>query len=266
MKKTIKTVVAGILAIVVLAVIVVFSLDSLIRKGVETAASSSLGVDVKLKRAHLSLLRGRLILSGLRIGNPEGFKSESLFEAGHIAIAVRPAALLGDEVTIDTIILAGPAVTIEQSSTGTNLSKILENIDRGEPEAPGPSEPSEPTGPEKEKTYRIGVLRIAGAKVTFSSFLTAKAPVTVPLPDIVMKDISSADGGGVAAAQVIRQVLVRLLRAAVTEGGGIIPAETMQEITGNLRGLLPGLRDEAAEQTKGFMEKATGAIRELFGR
>lgn len=260
MKTAIKLIGIAVLAIVVLAVILVLSLDSLIRKGVEAAGSHALGVEVKLKRAHLSILRGRLTFSGFEIANPEGFKADKLFEADRIAVAVRPADLLQDELTVEDIVLEGPAVTIEHSTTGINLSKILENIDTGEPKA------EEPAEEEEEKTYRIKMLRISGAKVTFSSFLTAKEPVTAPLPDIEMKDISNKDGTGLLLAEVIGQVLVKMSQTAITEGEGIIPADMMKEITGELRGLGSELTGEAVDQTKGIMEKATGAIKGLFGR
>jgi hypothetical protein len=84
----------------------------------------------------------------------------------------------------------------------------------------------------------------------------------VPLPPVEMNDISSADGTGLVLAQVIRQVLTKMLATALTEGKGIIPTDTMQEISGNLSGLASGVPGE----TKGILEKTTGAIKGLFGK
>ncbi len=259
MKTAVKIVGIAILAIAVLAIVVVLSLDSAIRKGIETVGSHSLGVDVRLARAHLSIMKGRLTISGLEISNPEGFKTDTLFKVQQAGIAVRPRSLFKDEIAIKGIVLKAPSITIEQSASGTNMSKVLENI-----EGPGKKEP-EPAEGKAEKTYRIGVIRVKDASVTFSSFMTA-APVTVPLPDIEMKDISGDDGTGLALAQVIQQVFQEMMKTALTEGKGIISSDMMKGITGDLGGLVPGLTGDALEQSESVVEKTKGTLRGLFGR
>jgi hypothetical protein len=239
-------------AIIALAIVLGFFLDVIIRKGIETTGSHSLGVETELKRAHLSIPRSRLTLSELRIANPEDFKTDTLFAVKRARIAVRPTALFGDEITIDEITLREPIVTIEQSAGGSNLSELFEKLDAL---AAKEAEP----GQKKPKTYRIKKLRIIGAKARFSSHLTAKVPVTVPLPDIEMNDISSNDGNGLVLAHVVKVVLTRVLGVAVTEGAGTVPSDMMKGITGSLKGLGDG-----TEQTKGVTEKATGAIKGLF--
>lgn len=242
-------------AIIVLAIVLVFCLDMMIRKGIETAGSRSLRVETELNRAHLSIIKSRLTLSGLRIANREGFKTESLFSVEHASIAVRPTALLEDEITIEDIMLKEPIVTIEQSAEGSNLSELLEKLD-----ALAAKETR--SGEEKAKTYRIKKLRIIGAKARFSSYLTAKVPVTIPLPDIEMNDISSNDGSGLVLAHVVKEVLVRVLGVAVTEGSGTIPLDMVKGITKRL----PGIEEGATGQTKGAMEKAGGAVKVLLRR
>ena len=142
------------------------------------------------------------------------------------------------------------------------MSAVLGNIQGGEVK---PDEPkTEKT--EKEKMYRIKTLHITGATVTFASFLTAKAPLKVPLPDIHMQDISNADGTGIALAQVIRTVLVKILQVALTEGKGTIPTEIASAVRGDVGQLVPELRASVLEKGRGIMEKASGAVRGLFNR
>jgi hypothetical protein len=255
MNKTLKLLGIAVAAIIVLAVVLVLCLDVVIRKGVETVGSTSLGVETELDRAHLSIPRSRLTLSGLRIANPEDSKTDTLFSVEHARVAVRPRALLAEEITIEEITLKEPVVTIEQSPGGSNLSELFERLDAL---AAKEAESAET----KPKTYRIKKLRIIGAKARFASYLTAKVPVTVPLPDIEMDDISSADGSGLAPAHVVKLVLTRVLNVAVTEGAGTVPADMMKGITGSL----PGISDGAAGQTQGAMKKARGAVRGLLGR
>jgi len=260
MKIALRIVAAVVLIIVVLGVVLVFSLDALIRRGIETVGSRSLGVDVELSRAHLSIPRGKLTLSGFRIANPDGYKTDSLFEAERASVTIRPAALFQDELTIDSIVLESPRVTVEQSLGGTNISKVLGGIKGEAPEMEKREEKGE------EKTYRVKTLSITGAEVTFSSFLTAKAPATVPLPDIEMNDISSADGKGLVLAGVIEKVLLNMIQSALKAGGGIIPSDMINDVSGDLRQLAPEFTDDALGQAKGAVGKAREAVKGLFGK
>ncbi|NQU09067.1 MAG: hypothetical protein HQ583_10915 [Candidatus Abyssubacteria bacterium] len=255
-----KPLMAAVLIIVVLGVALIFSLDALIRSGIETVGSRSLGVEVKLSWAHLSIPRGKLTLLGLHIANPDGYKTNSLFTAKRASVTMRPAALFQDELTIDSIVLKSPRLTVEQSLGGTNISKVLGGIKGKAPEMEKREEKGE------EKTYRVKTLSITGAKVTFSSFLTAKAPVTVPLPDIEMKNFSSADEKGLVFARVIEKVFLNMIKSALIEGDESVPSSIIDDVTGDLRRLAPDLVGGALEQTRGAVGKAREAVKGLFGR
>jgi hypothetical protein len=253
MNKLLKRLGIAFEAIIIFLVAVVLCLDFMIHKGVETAGSHSLGVETELKRAHLSIPRRRLTLSGLRIANPEGTKTDTLFSVERSSVSVRPSALLDDEVTIEDITLTNPIVTIEQTPGGSNLAEFFERLDSL---AAKETEP----GQKEATTYRIKKLRIIGAKARFSSYLTAKVPVTVPLPDIEMNDISSDGGEGLVLAHVVKVVLTRIMGVAVAEGAGTVPSDMMKGIKGSLKDVAPGIAEE------GTLEKAKGVIRGLFGR
>lgn len=261
--------IAGIViaAIIILAVIISFSINGLIRSGVETAGSSALGVDVKLGGADLSLLGGRMAMSDFKVANPKGFATDSLIELKHAEVTVRPSDLLGDEITIESIIAESPSVTIEQSLNGTNAKVIMGNIQAGEPkeEKPEKEKPKEDK-PEKEKTYRIKLLRITGAKVTFASFLTAKQPVTVPLPEIRIEDLSNADGTGLTLAKVFERVLVEIIQTALKEGKGIIPASISNDVIGDVSQFVPEFAGDMMDKAKGLMEEAGEKLKGLFSK
>ena len=255
MKAGPKVLVAIALGIIILLVLTMVFVDVLIRRGIESAGSHSLGTEVELSRVNLSLLRGRLALSDLQISNPEGFKADRLFRVASAKAAVRPSALFQDELTIETIVLESPSLAIEQSARGTNVSVLLANIE-GEEKKGGEEA--------RQKLYRIKMLRITGAKVTFSSFVTMKAPVTVPLPDIQIENLSNDDGTGLILAQVIRRVLVGMLQTAMTQGKGIIPAEAISDLRGDLGRFVPEPAGEALDRTKGALEKAGEGLKGLF--
>jgi hypothetical protein len=261
MKKLLGVVIAILLVIIIAVALVGFYMNTIVEKGVEEVGSRSLGTELTLSGVDLSFLGGRLTLSGLQIANPEGFKDDRLFTTSRARVAVQPATLLEDEITIDDITIESPTLAIEQSTRGTNLSAILSKL---KSEKPGTAKPGAEGKPEKK--YRVKLLRISGAKVTFSSFTPGAAPVTVSLPDIQMENISSEDGTGVTLGKVIERVLAKMIQTALASGEGVIPAEIIGDVTGDLRGLVPGIADTTLDKAKGALEKAGGAIKGLFGK
>lgn len=255
MKSTVKIGVGALIALAVVVFAISVFIDSLIRRGIEKVGSHSLGVEVELARADLSILKGEIALSGLKISNPEGFATDSLLEAKLIKVKVQPASLLGDDIAIDGVFLDGSSLTMEQSVRGTNVSVMLEK-------AQGEGSAEEQKG--KQKAYRIEKLRITDSRATFASFLTAGKPIPLPLPDIEMDNISSEDGTGVLLGQVIQQVLVKMLQTTLTAGKGVLPAEVISGVTGDLRHVAPEVVGGIVEKSKGVLDKAGGAVGNIF--
>jgi hypothetical protein len=102
--------------------------------------------------------------------------------------------------------------------------------------------------------------------VTFASFLNEGKPITVPLREIRMENISNADGSGMELARVIEKVLVEMTQEALTEGKGIVPTDIMNDVRGDLGQLAPELAGGLTEQAEELLEKTTGALRGLFNR
>lgn len=261
MKGVVKVALAVVLLLVILIAVVFFSLNAMIRKGVEEVGGRSLGVKVQLSQANLSIMGGKLALTNLRVSNPDGFSTGRLFETANASAAIQPSALFQDEVVVDSIVLDSPSLTVEQSTRGTNMALVLANV-KGEKKAE--EKPEEKPG--KEKLYRIKMLQINGAKVTFASFLTAKEPVTVQLPDIQLENISNADGTGVTLAQLFQKVFVKMIETALRTGKGIVPSEIMTDVTGQLGQFAPELAVGVGEKAKGVIDKTGETLKGLFKR
>jgi len=257
MKAASKGFVAIAIAVVIVLLLAVLFINSLIRTGIEVVGSRSLGTEVELSRAHLSYLRGRLALSGLKISNPKGFKTERLFQLARASAAVQPATLFQDEITIETVVLNSPSLTVEQSIHGTNLAAVMENIQ---------SEKTKDGAKTKEKSYRIKMLKITGARVTFSSLVAMKSPVTIPLPDIQIQNLTNEDGTGLILAQVVQRVLVKMLQAALTEGKGLMPTEALSDLRRDLGNVVPDLAGSTLGTAKGTLAETAERMKGLFKR
>ncbi len=121
MKKIMFRVVTVLVILVILGLAVVFlSLNSLVKKGVETVGPKLTKTEIRLKNASLSPFSGNGQLTGLFVGNPEGFKAPSAIQVGDISVGLQPSSVLSDKVIIDKVNIQGPEITLEGSLSGNN--------------------------------------------------------------------------------------------------------------------------------------------------
>ena len=126
-----------LLAIVVLIVCIVVLIhlfgNSLLKTGIETAASKTLNVGVKIDDMDFSILGGKVSFQNLVIDNPPGYKHDRLLEVGDTRIAVRIGSLLEDTVNIKEILLDNVNVVLEQRGvTSNNLQDVIKSIPKEE--------------------------------------------------------------------------------------------------------------------------------------
>src|SRR3954471_11011571 len=113
MKKVVKRGVIGLVALVVLAIgIVWLSLNSIVRSTVESQASTQLGVPTTLGGANVSLFGQSLSLNDLKIGSPKGFPAPQLFTLGGTNVSVNVTHLTGTPVRVESIAVNQPTLVI----------------------------------------------------------------------------------------------------------------------------------------------------------
>ena len=112
----------GVLIIVIAGVMtfLVFNLDSLIKEAVEKFGSEATRAEVKLNEVEISLTSGAGSLSGLKVGNPTGFKTPSAFEMRSISVKLNVDTVGQDPIVIKEIIISEPQVTYELVGTNTD--------------------------------------------------------------------------------------------------------------------------------------------------
>jgi hypothetical protein len=74
------------------------------------------------------LLAGSGKLTGLFVGNPEGFKARSAIMMSNATLSVNTGSMFSDKVLINFVTIQAIEVSYETSLTGNNLSKILSNL------------------------------------------------------------------------------------------------------------------------------------------
>lgn len=245
MKKVLA--VLGVLVVVGVVFLFVFSkaIGSAVKAGVETYGPEVTQTPITLDTVQLSAFSGSGSISGLIVGNPEGFKTPHSIKLDGFSMKIEPLSVLSDKIVINEIIIDGPEFILE---TGlgiqkSNIGVILENIQA----FVGTSE-EEAGESSSSKSVQIDLLRITGGKVKLSNKLLGGQSLMIPLPNIELTDIGSEDDG-VSFGESIKIVFQAINQGIVSSVGqsGKVVGDQLKNVGDatkkGLGGLFKGLRD-----------------------
>jgi hypothetical protein len=221
MKKIIMVVgvLVGILAIGLF--VASFYLGPMVKAGIETLGPKIIKVSVHLDSVSLSPFSGQGTLRGLTLGNPEGFKSPNALKVEGFSISVQPATIFFNKVVVNAILIEG--IEINAENMGNNLSKLMENIG------------SSSGASSSKRRYQVDELMIRGGKINIFTGAMSERGVSIPLPDIELKDLGK-DGSGLSADELAQKLMAAVLEKAIpaiAENAVKIGADTLKD-AGNL--------------------------------
>jgi len=223
MKTLLKVGVIVVLLLVVALTMIGVYFNSMIKAGVEAVGPKITGTIVKLDAVDISPFSGQGRLKGLVVGNPKGFQTESAFKIADAKVKVDQKTALTDKLIIEEILIDGPEITYEGSPSGSNLSKIQENVAAfgksvGTKEgAESKSEKKDPT----QKKVQINHFIVKNGQVKLSASLLKGKALTVRLPDIHLRDIGKESGGVTvqkAVAEVFAAINKSVLQSVASSG------------------------------------------------
>ncbi len=186
----IKKLVLGLVALIaVLVVVTFFSLNAIVKKGVETFAPKMTGTPVTLESVKISPFTGKGEISGLIIGNPEGYDTDEAFRLGSVKIHIDPMSVIGGETVIHDIVIDGAEVTYEFKGLMTNnIKQIMDNMKEFAGE-----QKEKPAG--EKKKIKIEHFLFSNAKVHLSASMLKGEKVSVSMPDVELDDIGDQSLG-----------------------------------------------------------------------
>jgi hypothetical protein len=224
MKRWVKICI-GILVVLVVALLVAglvlsSQLGGIVKRGAEAALPPLTGTTVEIGSVSLRPLSGGGSVSGIRIGNPEGFKTDAAFRLDGASLGVDLGSLTSETIIVRKIDIEGGEVTFEYAlgARKSNLTAIQENIEA----AVGPSGD---TGADDASQTKVIIerFRLAGSSVRVSSTLAGGKAVTIPLPTIELTEIGRKSSG-VTAAEAAQQIFAAIgakVREAVAQSGKV---------------------------------------------
>ena len=223
------------LVLVGILVLAILSLDlyigSAVKTAVETVGPKAIGAPLTITSVKTRLFRGLVEIKGVRIGNPEGFKTPAAVTVGLVRIDLAPMSLLTDTIHIREIAVEAPEITYELGLGSSNIGQIQKNVatftgaDKAKPEAAKPApEPAKPADPAKPgKKVLIDHFLVTGGEVRVSATFMGGKVVPVPLPTVELRDIGKERDTSLADAtgKMFGAVLGAVTQAATTAVNGL---------------------------------------------
>ncbi len=190
--KIVKRVLVGlVLFLAIVVVVMVFWGGHVIKTSVNRLGPQVLGVPVVLEDARFHPIRGFVSLSGLVVGNPEGFRTESLFDLTHLEVDLDMSTLFSDPLVINRIVIERPQITYEMGLRRTNIGVLLASLEKEVEEEEELIEEEPEAAPARGVVIRELILQDTTARVSATALRGGSVPIT--LGTITLNDLGGED-------------------------------------------------------------------------
>lgn len=239
MKNNLFKILIGLAVVAVIAIVaLVLSLNSIVKNGVIAFGPEVIKAPIQLDGVSISALSGAGEIKGLVIGNPEGFKTPNAVKLGTASLQVKPMSLLGDKIVVQSIKADGAEITFEGSLSGSNLSKIQENVDAYVANLLGSASKDKKSAGKK---LQVDEIVISNAKINLSMTILGGKSATVALPEIKLTNLGQG-ADGVTPAEVIKVVLKEVMTKTTAAVAGFLSGSGKAVLDG-AKGVTKGLGD-----------------------
>jgi len=206
-----KIALSVVILVIVVLVVAYFVRNMLVEKAVEAGSAYALGVETNLGSASLEISGGSVELNNLAVSNPEGFTTKEFLSLRRGMFAVDAGSVLDKEVKVDSFIIEGVTLNLEQIDRRGNYQVLLDNIKQLEIKSSGESQ-----------KFRIGLIALRDINVSGSlSLLGKKAEKSFKLDNFSLRDVGSDNGAKIS--EVTATVVKTLITKALAAGGGLLP-------------------------------------------
>jgi hypothetical protein len=241
-----KVLIYGTLGVLILAIglyiTMQYFLGSIVKAGVNKFGPSITQTKVELQGANISPLSGDGTLTGLAVGNPQGWTPGDAFRLGKVHINLEPFSVFKDYIVINELTIEKPEFVYETKLVASNIGDLLKNIEQ----SMGGNKGDAKTKDGKPIKLVVKKLVLKDGQVTLG---VGGAAMTMPMPPINLTDIGVKEGG-VTPAQlafaIMRSVTSSVVAAstqALTKVGGTTgaaAAEGAKQIGSAIKGIFGG--------------------------
>ncbi len=209
------------------------NLDEIVAGAITHHGSAMTKARVGVEKVNIAPSSGKGVVSGLLVGNPKGFKTPFALRASSIAVDVDVATLTQDVTVIRSLVIEGPDVIYEKSNGTTNFDAIQMNI----ASYLGPAS----SGRRGNTRLIVEELTICNANAQASAGFMGGKSISIPLPDITLKNVGLAKGGvtpGELGQEIANAMKAKLSLAGNFERLKKSTGESLDKAGSAIKGLL----------------------------
>ena len=259
-KLVIRSVLGIVLLVVAVAVAALLMIDHLAKAGIEKGGTYAMGTPTSVQQVNLGLFSGQMAIDSLQINNPQGFASPYFMKSGKFDVVLKPASVMTDTVELSKFELDGLEVNIEQKDGKSNVNVLMDHVKQ----LGGEGKKEEEKKSEGGKNIKVDRILIKNVVATLQfSLLGANKKVVVKIPSLELKGVSSDNPKGISMGDLFAQLTPAILASVVENaknlGAGVIPADLLNGMNGDISGATKALGDKAARLV-GQLGGSGGAI------
>ncbi|MBO4345141.1 MAG: AsmA family protein [Victivallales bacterium] len=252
-----------VILLVVLLVAAVMFAGSIIKSSVQEVGSVVTKCDIAIEDVDLSILKGKLTIDNLVVGNPEGFKTDSAFKLGKVHVDLVPMSLFKNRIIINDIQVIAPEITYEVAPVKltSNIGTIQKNVESFLPSSDDKDDKDEKKDSKPGKKIQINHVIVSDGKINVSATFAGGNAIPIPLPKIEMNDIGKEkDVSGIEASAEILDKTLGGVVAAASDSVKSIGSSVGEGIKDGIKGLIGGSKDKAEKAGKDAEKSAKDMI------
>lgn len=252
---------AGVLAVLAIAAVVagLLMLNRVVKAGVETAGPMVTKSSVTLGGANISLFSGSGSLNNFVVGNPEGFKTSEAIKVSNVAVSLAPNSVFSDKVWVKSVRVEGPEITYETALKGSNLSKLLENIQAVAGAAGGTNASG------KKTALQVDEFVISGGKIHVGASILGGNTATLPLPEIRLAKLGEGPEG-ITPAELSVKAMEAILTGTLKAVGENAMALGKDAVEGakKVGGAAVDTAKDVGSTAAGTLKEVGSGVKDLF--
>ncbi len=197
----------------------------------ERTASLALDTDVTIESMRVSLIRGSIEISGIKITNMEGYDAEHILTVDHVRADFSPLSYLSGTLKIKEIAVNDVQTNIQQKGARINLLEFQSKLSRREAE--------EETDADAGIHYMIDIIQIDDVVLNLD-MLGQKT--VLPMEPIVLENIGTD-------YEINAPLLITRIFAAIISGAAKQVGQSVSDI------FIP---EDAGESIRGIIDRFRG--------
>ncbi len=214
-------------------------LGSVVKTGVNRFAPRLTQTKVVLAGAHFSPLTGGGTLSGLVVGNPEGWSDNPALSFGKIHVQLVPSSLFGDHIVLEDVEVDDPEFNYETKVVSSNIGELLQRLEGNAAGTGAGGEPATKNG--RPIKFAVKRFMLKGGRVRLGLGPTA---LVLPMPPLELDNLGTSEGGITAnqlSFAVMRSVTTGIV-ATTTRAMGQVGATMGAAVGNNAKKAVDGLK------------------------